>query len=125
MANDEAPSRIAGAEALSARSGVKVWRLDIVPGENFALVELPAPRSAAASSDERLRLTVKWAGLTTSELEVLEAILAGLSNSEIARQRGTNVRTIANQAASIYRKLRVQSRLQLRAVLAAASKVVR
>lgn len=51
--------------------------------------------------------------LTSTEAEIARDVLAGLSNAEIARRRGTAVRTIANQVASIYRKLRVRSRLEL------------
>lgn len=51
--------------------------------------------------------------LTGTEAEIAHDVLAGLSNAEIARRRGTAVRTIANQVASIYRKLRVRSRLEL------------
>jgi DNA-binding NarL/FixJ family response regulator len=40
-------------------------------------------------------------------------VLSGLSNADIAGRRGTAVRTIANQVASIYRKLQVRSRLEL------------
>ena len=51
--------------------------------------------------------------LTNTETAIARDILAGLSNSAIARKRGTAVRTIANQVASIFRKLRVRSRLEL------------
>jgi DNA-binding NarL/FixJ family response regulator len=51
--------------------------------------------------------------LTGTEFEIAHDVLAGLTNAEIARRRGTAVRTIANQVASIYRKLRVRSRLEL------------
>jgi DNA-binding NarL/FixJ family response regulator len=51
--------------------------------------------------------------LTGTETEIARDVLAGLSNAEISRKRGTAVRTIANQIASIYRKLQVRSRLEL------------
>jgi DNA-binding NarL/FixJ family response regulator len=51
--------------------------------------------------------------LTTSESQVVVALLAGKRNAEIARARGTSTRTIANQVASIYCKLGVRSRAQL------------
>jgi DNA-binding NarL/FixJ family response regulator len=51
--------------------------------------------------------------LTRTEVEVARQVLAGLSNADIALRRDTAVRTIANQVASIYRKLRVRSRLEL------------
>jgi DNA-binding NarL/FixJ family response regulator len=51
--------------------------------------------------------------LSATETEIARSILAGLSNADIARRRGTAVRTIANQVASIFKKLRVRSRLEL------------
>jgi DNA-binding NarL/FixJ family response regulator len=57
---------------------------------------------------------VDWSSLLTrTETEIAHEVLAGLSNAEIAKKRGTAVRTIANQVASIYRKLQVRSRLEL------------
>lgn len=58
------------------------------------------------------------AGLTSAELEVARAIVRGASNAEIARQRATSVRTVANQVASILKKLDVGSRAQVAAKLA-------
>ncbi len=54
--------------------------------------------------------------LTSSERDVCRSILNDLSNREIARLRGRSARTIANQVASIFRKLRAQSRAELIAV---------
>jgi DNA-binding CsgD family transcriptional regulator len=51
--------------------------------------------------------------LTPVESEVATYILAGRSNAEIARLRGTSVRTVANQVANLFRKLGVSSRLEL------------
>lgn len=51
--------------------------------------------------------------LTTTEVEIARDVLAGHSNAQIAQRRRTSVRTIANQVASIYRKLQVRSRLEL------------
>ena len=52
-------------------------------------------------------------GLTPSESEVARAVCQGLSNREIAQLRETSVRTVANQLASIYEKLEVNSRAEL------------
>src|SRR5437868_5669537 len=51
--------------------------------------------------------------LTSAEEIVMKAIFEGKSNDAIARERGTSVRTIANQVASIFRKHRVSSRREL------------
>jgi DNA-binding NarL/FixJ family response regulator len=57
--------------------------------------------------------------LTSAEREVLEAVCAGRSNAAIAATRGTAVRTVANQVASLLRKFRVRSRHELVAKAAA------
>jgi DNA-binding NarL/FixJ family response regulator len=59
----------------------------------------------------------KTATLSSAELEVARDALAGLSNAAIASKRGRSPRTIANQLASIYRKLGVDSRTQMAASL--------
>jgi len=56
-------------------------------------------------------------GLTPAEIDVCEGLLAGLSDSEIAAERGTSPSTIANQVASIFGKLGVHSRAELVVVL--------
>ena len=53
------------------------------------------------------------ASLTEGELLVFQGILAELSNAEIAAGRGTSPRTVANQIASIFRKLSANSRSEL------------
>lgn len=59
--------------------------------------------------------------LTKAERDVLALLLAGLSNAEIARQRRTSVRTVANQVASIFQKLGVSSRSELAALMASGN----
>lgn len=51
--------------------------------------------------------------LTIAEKDVAARVLEGFSNRDIARMRGTSVRTIANQVASIFRKLKVTARVEL------------
>jgi DNA-binding CsgD family transcriptional regulator len=51
--------------------------------------------------------------LTPSESHVVELLLEGKTNAEIAALRATTPRTVANQVASLFRKLGVQSRLEL------------
>jgi DNA-binding CsgD family transcriptional regulator len=57
------------------------------------------------------------AALTPAEREVVALIFAGSSNAAIAKARGVAVRTVANQVASILRKLEVGSRSALLAAL--------
>ena len=59
-------------------------------------------------------------GLSKAEREVTLALLEGLSNAAIAARRGSAVRTVANQVASIFRKLGVSSRAELHAALTEA-----
>jgi DNA-binding CsgD family transcriptional regulator len=51
--------------------------------------------------------------LSLAESDVARHILAGRSNSEIAALRRCSTRTVANQVASLFRKLGVRSRLEL------------
>ena len=57
------------------------------------------------------------ASLTAAEADVARSMVAGLSNDEIASKRRTSCRTVANQAASVFRKLHVGSRRELAAVV--------
>jgi DNA-binding NarL/FixJ family response regulator len=54
--------------------------------------------------------------LSAAERDV--ALLQGLSNSDIAAARGTSARTVANQIASLLKKLGVHPRSQAVAALA-------
>jgi DNA-binding CsgD family transcriptional regulator len=51
--------------------------------------------------------------LTAAEREVATLLLDGMSNRDVARFRGTSVRTVANQVGAIFRKLRVSGRVEL------------
>lgn len=55
--------------------------------------------------------------LSAAERDVTCRLLDGHGNERIARDRGTAVRTVANQVASIFRKLNVSSRSELSALL--------
>lgn len=67
------------------------------------------------------RDTPRWvAALTPAEREVASAVLRGATNKAIARTRGVSERTVANQLARIYDKLRVRSRAELAAMILTA-----
>lgn len=51
--------------------------------------------------------------LSRAEAEVATLAVRGLSNADIAEARNTSTRTVANQMASILRKLGVCSRREL------------
>jgi DNA-binding NarL/FixJ family response regulator len=61
--------------------------------------------------------TAGLAELTEAEREVARRVLAGESNREIATRRGVSERTVANQVQAIFRKLGVQSRAELAALV--------
>jgi DNA-binding CsgD family transcriptional regulator len=72
-----------------------------IGGEELAVIAFPLPETAC---DPRL---------SPAERAVLERVIRGESNSEIARARKTSPRTVANQLASIFQKVGVGSRREL------------
>jgi DNA-binding NarL/FixJ family response regulator len=52
-------------------------------------------------------------GLTAAERSILGHVAAGASNADIARARGSSSRTVANQVASLLKKLGASSRFDL------------
>jgi DNA-binding NarL/FixJ family response regulator len=72
---------------------------------------------------ERLSLRYPWPSwrlpptLSDAERTVVLDLVDGASRRDIALARGTSERTVANQMASIFRKLRVGSRVELLAAL--------
>jgi DNA-binding NarL/FixJ family response regulator len=69
--------------------------------------------------DEYLNLSMpvpEWdmpEALTDAERAVTLAVLRGATNDQVARERRTSARTIANQLTSIFAKLGVTSRIEL------------
>ena len=51
--------------------------------------------------------------LSRREKQIVDALLAGRTNKEIARQLGVSDQTIKNQLTTLYRKVGVSSRLEL------------
>lgn len=54
-----------------------------------------------------------FAELSAAELDVIEGVLSGLTQAAVARRQGVAKRTVANQLASAYRKLRVNNVAEL------------
>jgi len=71
--------------------------------ESFAVVTWPQPSAGLPAS------------LSSAERAVLDLLLAGHSNAEIARRRRRSVRTVAHQVDAIFRRLGVHSRQELMA----------
>jgi DNA-binding CsgD family transcriptional regulator len=83
-----------------SKEGTRITRL----GKGLILVSVPV-ESPLDEKSARL--------LSKAEKAVIELVLRGLSNAAIARERGASPRTVANQLASAYKKLRVGSRREL------------
>lgn len=60
--------------------------------------------------------------LTPGERQVITLIAHGKSDAQIAKARGTSVRTVLNQVTSVFRKLGIKTREELLALLGAAPK---
>ena len=58
--------------------------------------------------------------LSPAERDVAHGVIAGKSNAEIAAARGTSARTVANQMASLFKKLGVGSRREIAALCCGA-----
>jgi len=95
-----------------------------VDEEQPQVVSLPPPPGLRSSTvdlggDQYLVLsfpTPVWSlpgCLSAAEREVALALLRGETNETIASVRNTSVRTVANQVASIFAKLGVNSRIEL------------
>ncbi len=69
------------------------------------VIDLPKPTQAP----------VAFEVLSESEQAIAKAMIDGLSNRAIATQRGTSVKTVANQIRTIFTKLGVASRFELTA----------
>jgi DNA-binding CsgD family transcriptional regulator len=65
-----------------------------------------------------LRAEVPVPELSDAEQGVVQLVLDGCSNQEVARRRGASVKTVANQLQMIYRKLGIGSRFELATRLA-------
>lgn len=73
--------------------------------------------------DGETYLVIEWTPrsvevLTAAERGVVELVGRGATNQEIARIRKTSTRTVANQIASILRKLDLPSRVAIAALTA-------
>jgi DNA-binding NarL/FixJ family response regulator len=86
-------------------SGLRAARVEM-DGQELAVFSFPLPPPALPNS------------LSEAERDVAVAVLEGLSNTEIATARGTSARTVANQMASLLRKLGARSRTEAVAALA-------
>lgn len=89
----------AAATPTSGKPGFSGERCEIAPG--FELIRAPRPERKFATAFSR------------AEFDVAQRLLEGNSYAEIARQRQTSARTVANQVASIFHRTGVSSRSEL------------
>jgi DNA-binding NarL/FixJ family response regulator len=94
------------------RRALRRRALEVVPAR-LSLVRLHLGRQELAILSFPTAAGEPFAALTPAEREVALALVAGWSNLAVAEARGTSVRTVANQVASLFRKLGVGSRAQL------------
>jgi DNA-binding CsgD family transcriptional regulator len=108
--------------ALGSPAGLVVDTFE-VDGQTFAILHWPTRRSLGTGA-----ATSSGAGaseafhVSSAQREVLDLLLAGYSNAEIARRRGRSPRTVAHQVDTIFRRLGVGSRLELFALVARLSR---
>ncbi|MFB8008453.1 AAA family ATPase [Nocardia sp. NPDC056000] len=76
-----------------------------------SLESTPATASEPNPSPEHARA---WSALTSAEQQVATLVAAGFTNAAIAARRGTSVRTVDSQVASILSKLMINSRRDIR-----------
>ncbi len=89
--------------------GLKLTRNTVVVREVPVPYEVPVP---ASGSFTRNAVRVEQLGITPRELEILEAIAAGLSNREIAERLGVSENTVKTHAARLFEKLSAKRRTQ-------------
>jgi DNA-binding NarL/FixJ family response regulator len=65
---------------------------------------------SAAAGHERTRRTVRPAGLTSREVEILRLLARGLLNKQIAQRLEIKPKTVGNHVQHIYAKIGVSSR---------------
>lgn len=94
--------------ALGPPAGLVVETFD-EGGESFALLEWPLVRAAASG----LSAGSPVPRGAPAQRDVLDLLLRGLSNAEIARRRRRSARTVAHQVDSLFRRFDVGSRAEL------------
>lgn len=95
--------------SLPAPCGLRASWLE-AHGEHFLVLSYPLARLELPQ------------GLTSAQRETVAAILAGKSRSQVARERGTSTRTVANLLSQAFRRLGVCSRMELAAQLSSQTR---
>lgn len=111
----KAESKVQGSPeraVVPAPSGLRAKQFEI-DGEEYAVLVYPLPTPSPAVP----------ARLTAAEAHIVDLVLRGFTNEEIAAKRSSSPRTVANQLQAIYRKLGIGSRIELVRALAAGTSV--
>jgi DNA-binding CsgD family transcriptional regulator len=90
--------------------GASLWRCD---PEQIELTWLPIDGAAVAVLSFPVPEHVTVETLSNAESDIVEQLVAGRSYAAIAARRGTSARTVGNQIAALFRKLKVGSRREL------------
>jgi DNA-binding NarL/FixJ family response regulator len=85
--------------------GLSIERIES-DGSNAIVLSFPVPEAKRHASE-----------LTNAERAVAHGILHGLTYEQVAERRGVSQRTVANQMAAVFAKLKVRSRLDLALLL--------
>lgn len=117
--NDGSRARRETHAARLARAGHSNKVIAIELGVSEATVSRMLRGRERASAAQIARGAARAAQLSAAERAVAALAARGRTNRAIAAARSTSPRTIANQLASVYGKLRVSSRRGLRVALAA------
>lgn len=95
--------------ALGIWLGLKLTR----PRETIVVREVPVPVEVpAAAAFVRNEERLQQLGITVRELDILEALAAGLSNRQIAERLHISENTVKTHAARLFDKLSAQRRTQ-------------
>jgi ATP/maltotriose-dependent transcriptional regulator MalT len=86
-----------------------------------SIAKEPHPSLQPGASRARPRIGISY-GPTRRETKILEGVVQGLSNAEIAARLGISKQTVKHQIVSLFSKFKVASRIQL---VEAASSLIR
>jgi DNA-binding CsgD family transcriptional regulator len=89
--------------------GQKLTRERVVTREVAVRVEVPVPRTEPFVRDQA---RVEALGITPRELDILEAMAAGLSNKEMSERLFVSENTVKTHAARLFSKLSARRRTQ-------------
>ncbi|MFO0619220.1 MAG: LuxR C-terminal-related transcriptional regulator [Polyangiaceae bacterium] len=89
-------------------AGLSVRRFT-AKGVHLALVSFALPPNGELKSESDRAA----AELTSTEVELLRELLRGSSNADIARVRGTSIKTVSNQVSALLAKFGAKSRTDL------------